>query len=53
MKYISYTNLAALLIARRYLLLPNFSPALSKGRSTVLMRHSSNGWHFASSSTCP
>ena len=33
---------------KRCLLLPNFSPALSKGRSTVLLRHSHDGWHVAS-----
>ena len=33
---------------KRCLLLPNFSPALSKGRSTVLLRRSSDGWHIAS-----
>ncbi len=33
---------------KRCLLLPSFSPALSKGRSTVLLRHSHDGWHVAS-----
>lgn len=33
---------------KRCLLLPNFSPMMSRGRSTVLMRYSSHAWHFAS-----